>query len=246
MERLHTWGPGPNSSLQRLYRCAAKTSCSSWISAVRSRRPAAADRNGNAASGRLPGRLGLFTTCQLIGSCRGVARRRRDASRSGIRHARHGHFVRARKRWLMAAVMIGVDPHKSSHRGGDRACRGASGRVAGRCVARLVGGSQAGIERVHVSHRSSPFPIWRKVLRLKSWRRSGWAASAPGTTWAWSSCPGSGAYALPGLCILKCATPTCRLGWVGDRGVTRLGRHDVHTRSGQTGAAGPQEAASCG
>jgi len=36
-------------------RCAAKTSCSSWISAVRSRRPAAADRNGNAASGRLPG-----------------------------------------------------------------------------------------------------------------------------------------------------------------------------------------------
>jgi len=156
MERLHTWGPGPNSSLQRLYRCAAKTSCSSWISAVRSRRPAAADRNGNAASGRLPGRLGLFTTCQLIGSCRGVARRRRDASRSGIRHARHGHFVRARKRWLMAAVMIGVDPHKSSHRGGDRACRGASGRVAGRCVARLVGGSQAGIEGVYVSHRSSP------------------------------------------------------------------------------------------
>ena len=32
-----------------------------------------------------------------------------------IRHARRGHNLRSGKGWFMAAVMIGVDPHKGSH-----------------------------------------------------------------------------------------------------------------------------------
>src|SRR5215467_11568398 len=58
---------------------------------------------------------GLRTRCQPAGSCRGVARKRRDASRSEIRHARHGLHPGRRRSPLMAAVMIGVDPHKASH-----------------------------------------------------------------------------------------------------------------------------------
>ena len=40
-----------------------------------------------------------------------------SASRSGIRHARHGLILSRNEDWsvLMTAVMIGVDPHKGSH-----------------------------------------------------------------------------------------------------------------------------------
>jgi transposase len=60
---------------------------------------------------------GLLTTCQPVGSL-AVAWLERGAnalSGSGIRHARHGHIVRPGKGLGMAAVMIGVDPHKASH-----------------------------------------------------------------------------------------------------------------------------------
>jgi hypothetical protein len=42
--------------------------------------------------------------------------KRRDASGPGIRHARRGFpFFQDDRKPLMAAVMIGVDPHKASH-----------------------------------------------------------------------------------------------------------------------------------
>jgi hypothetical protein len=44
-----------------------------------------------------------------------VARKRCDADRSVIRHARCGrNCAKPRKGYEMAAVMIGVDPHKGS------------------------------------------------------------------------------------------------------------------------------------
>jgi len=71
---------------------------------------------------------GLLTTCQPVGSLpwRGSKEAR---SRSGpeIRHARHGH-LRPEKGLVMAAVMIGVDPHKGlAHGGGDQPGRGTAG-----------------------------------------------------------------------------------------------------------------------
>jgi len=58
----------------------------------------------------------LINEVSPVGFCRGVARKRCGADRSGIRHARRGHLQPSWKGGpLVAAVMIGVDPHKGSH-----------------------------------------------------------------------------------------------------------------------------------
>src|SRR5215469_15425889 len=59
-----------------------------------------------------------FERCaSLPGPRRGVARKRGERLRSGIRHARRGSlfFGDSGEEPQMAAVMIGVDPHKASH-----------------------------------------------------------------------------------------------------------------------------------
>ena len=62
--------------------------------------------------------LALYRGAGPSDPCRGVARKRRERPRwSGIRHACHGPFRldERGKAGFVAAVMIGIDPHKSSH-----------------------------------------------------------------------------------------------------------------------------------
>src|SRR5215472_7840344 len=68
---------------------------------------------------RLPAGFGsgFRTTCQPAGASpwRGSKEARAPARSSGIRRARHGSPRSGRGGHAMAAVMIGVDPHKASH-----------------------------------------------------------------------------------------------------------------------------------
>src|SRR6266478_1382654 len=66
---------------------------------------------------RLPAACGLALErgASLSGLAVAWLERGANARRSGIRHARHGPSPTMLKEWLMAAVMIGVDPHKGSH-----------------------------------------------------------------------------------------------------------------------------------
>src|SRR3984957_12510886 len=78
---------------------------------------------------RGPGGLALDPPAALLGLAferraswpgprRGVAQKRRELRKGpGIRRARHGSLpaVKGRSVFCMAAVMIGVDPHKASH-----------------------------------------------------------------------------------------------------------------------------------
>src|SRR5260221_13175066 len=68
-------------------------------------------------SNRLPTVCGLAFERRVSLSGLAVAwlKRGANAGRSEIRHARHGPSPMMTKERLMAAVMIGVDPHKGSH-----------------------------------------------------------------------------------------------------------------------------------
>src|SRR4051794_6368903 len=62
-----------------------------------------------------PLRSGHLSRCQSVVSRRGVARKRREPSRSEIRHARRDLHVPSSKEVWVSGVMIGIDPHKGSH-----------------------------------------------------------------------------------------------------------------------------------
>src|ERR1022692_64187 len=60
-------------------------------------------------------RSGFITRCQPVGSRRGVARKRRDADPESGMPVTVPSPGDERRSGLMAAVMIGVDPHKAAH-----------------------------------------------------------------------------------------------------------------------------------
>ena len=60
-------------------------------------------------------RSGLRTKYQPVGSCRGVAQKRRERGPIRNQACPPRSFPHVDKERLMAAVMIGIDPHKGSH-----------------------------------------------------------------------------------------------------------------------------------
>src|SRR5260221_10833073 len=116
-------------------------------------------------SNRLPTVCGLAFERRVSLSGLAVAwlKRGANAGRSEIRHARHGPSPMMTKERLMAAVMIGVDPHKGSH------------------TAVAIGAAEEPLGELRV--RSSAV----QAERLLSW-----AAAWPERTWAVEGAGGAG------------------------------------------------------
>ena len=107
---------------------------------------------------------GFRTTCQPVGSLpwRGSKEARRPAG-PGIRHARHGHTCVKGEGPFMAAVMIGVDPHKGSH------------------TAVAIGGAEEPLGELRV-----------RACAAQAERLLSWAADWPERTWAVEGAAGLG------------------------------------------------------
>jgi transposase len=113
-------------------------------------------------SNRLPAVYGLAfeRRASLSGLAVAWLKRGANAGRSGIRHARHGPSPMMTKERLMAAVMIGVDPHKGSH------------------TAVAIGAAEEPLGELRV--RSSAAQAERLVSWAAAWPERTWAVEGAG------------------------------------------------------------------
>src|SRR5260370_8265423 len=109
---------------------------------------------------RLPAACGLAYErgASLSGLAAAWLERGANADSSEIRHARRGASPEM-KEWLMAAVMIGVDPHKASH------------------TAVAIGAAEEPLGQMRV--RASPAQAERLVAPAPAWPDRALAGAAP-------------------------------------------------------------------